>query len=271
MNLGKILLQFAVLVALFFGLWFGLRQVDWLRFTHWKQHSDKTEEKLGDLIWKAYRNNEHEIYNERTTTMVTHLVNRICRANNIDTNKIKLHLVQKNEINAFTLPNNHIVVYSGLIASCHNEEELAAVLGHEMGHMEKHHVMKKLAKEIGLTAITTVTAGRGGGEAMRRIMEMTSSTAYDRTLEREADMTSVDYLTNAGISSGPFADFLYRMSDDKETSINMSWLSTHPDSKERGIYVMEYFKKKNKTFPKIDDPDWQDAKTEMEELDKKEK
>ena len=174
-------------------------------------------------------------------TLVTHL----CRKNNIDRSNIKLHVVRKDMVNAFTLPDDHMVVLTGLVDATENEAELMGVLAHEMAHMQKNHVMKKLMKEIGLSVLISMTNG-GSGEAIRQAVQTISSTAYDRDLEREADITAVDYLINANVDPEGFATMLYRMSDkEKHIPRQLFWITTHPDSKERAEAIIAYVKGKS--------------------------
>jgi len=70
-----------------------------------------------------------------------------------------------------------------------------------------------------------------------------SSSAYDRELETEADLTAVDYLIKAGIGPEPFANFLYRLGDEsKVVPKQIYWISTHPESKERAEKMIEHIK-----------------------------
>jgi beta-barrel assembly-enhancing protease len=157
-------------------------------------------------------------------------------------------------------------VYCALIIDSENESELCGVLGHEIAHIQLSHVMKKLVKEIGLSVLISMTAG-GGGETVKEAVKMLSSSAYDRTLEKEADLKSVEYLTAANINPEPFADFLYRMGDGEASSIKyLSWMSTHPDSKERAAYIVESIDKEKKDYkPVLAKSTWEKLKKYLEE------
>lgn len=87
------------------------------------------------------------------------LLSHLCEANDIERDKIKLHVVQSNEVNAFAFPDNHLVVFTSLIAKCENQEELCGVMAHEIAHMQKGHIMKKLVKEVGLSALVGMASG----------------------------------------------------------------------------------------------------------------
>lgn len=202
--------------------------------------TNSIDKKLGEILWENF--DQNEITEDSITGPVNDLVDHICKTNSIDKSKIKVHVVDKDEVNAFALPDNYLVVYSGLIEACENEAELMGVLGHEIAHIEKKHVMKRLVKEVGLSVLISMTSG-GGGDAIKEIAKMLSSSAYDRDLEREADMTSVDYLLKAHIDPEPFANFLYRLSEEQEgLPDQVYWISTHPESKERAADIIEYAK-----------------------------
>jgi len=239
----KILTELVITVSVILVVWFGLSQVDWMRLLKIEKSNQNTEEKIGDLFWKMLKNSEQEITSESVVGPIDSMLTRICTSNMIDRNKIKLHLLRKDEINAFALPNNHLVVYSGLIAACNNESELCGVMAHELVHIEKNHVMNKLIKEIGLSVLISMSTGNGQAETIKSVIKQLSSSAYDRKLETEADLTAVDYLIKAGIDPEPFANFIYRLSDEsKNLPHQIYWINTHPESKERAEKMIEHIK-----------------------------
>lgn len=238
----KLLFKFLILVALFFGTWFALRQVDWMAALNVNKMTETTEEKLGELFWDMFRRSEDEVQTPEVKGAIDTLVTHLCNANGIDRDKVKLHVIDKDILNAFALPDDHLVVLTGLVNEAENEAELLGVLGHELAHIEKNHVMKKLIKEIGLSVLISMTNG-GGGEAVRQALHTLTSSAYDRDLEREADLLSADYLITANVDPEPFAAFLYRMAENEENlPRQLFWVSTHPDSKERAENLIAYIK-----------------------------
>jgi len=256
----KALLQFISIAAIFLLLWFGLSKIDWRKQLKVDEVNKTSEEKLGDLFWKTISSKETELKQQAVTEPLDSLVQSLCKSNDIDFKKLKIHVVEKDEINAFALPNNHLVVYAGLIKDCGSEAELLGVLGHEIAHIEKHHIFKKLVKEIGLAAIISMTGGNN--KAVQKTIELITSSSYDRNLEREADITSVDYLLKAEINPEPFANFLYRMSnDEKNIPKQMYWITTHPESKERAEDIIKYIKNKTiKTKSILSQQSWDEFK-----------
>ena len=87
---------------------------------------------------------------------------------------------------------------------------------------------------------------------MQHAAKTLSSSAFDRGLEKDADIKAVDYLVKAKINPEPFADFLYKLSSkENEATKYLNWISTHPDSKERAEYIIEYSKNKSTTYESV--------------------
>ena len=214
----KIFLQSIVSAMLFLIVLFSFSRVDWLSVFDLRE--TVIEEKLGDMYWDLYSGSAVFLESDTVLAPLDSLLSHLCEANDIERDKIKLHVVQSNEVNAFAFPDNHLVVFTSLIAKCENQEELCGVMAHEIAHMQKGHIMK---------------------------------TAYDRTLESEADKTAVFYLLQSGINPEPFGEFLFRLSKEEELPSLTEWVSTHPDSEKRSIQICNWAKEgsNNIRFVKI--------------------
>ena len=112
-----------------------------------------------------------------------------------------------------------------------------------------------------------MTTGNGGTEVIKETAKMLSSSAFDRNLEKEADIKAVDYLTNAKVNPEPFANFLYKLSDkEHEATKYLTWISTHPDSKERAEYIVRYIKGKMSDYkPILSNETWDKLKEELKD------
>lgn len=263
----KTIIQGSIIITLFLATWFALNQIDWITVFRVQKVTDTTEEKLGELFWEIFKKSEKEIKNTIVTSSVDSIVTKICAANEIEREAIKIHILGKDDINAIALPNGHLIVYSGLILNSDNQEELSGVICHEIAHIQLNHVMKKLVKEIGLTVLLSMATGNGGSQIIKEAAKMLSSSAFDRSLEKEADIKAVDYLVTAKINPEPFANFLYKFSDKKSDATKyLTWVSTHPDSKERAKYTLEYSKNRKTAFEAILTNDtWSKLKEELKE------
>jgi beta-barrel assembly-enhancing protease len=110
-----------------------------------------------------------------------------------------------------------------------------------------------------------MTTGNKGSEIIRETAGTLSSLAFDRSMEKEADIKAVDYLIKAKINPEPFANFLYKLAaKDKELTQYLSWLSTHPDSKDRASYIIKHIDNKRNRYEEVlSDKEWKKLKDKL--------
>lgn len=121
------------------------------------------------------------------------------------------YVIREDKFNAFAGPGGHIFVFSGLIEAMENENELAAILTHEMAHVSARHIsdMIEKSKTTSLTTLAGVIAGiligLGGASAAGSALTIgsvaagqTMALAYSRENEMQADRIGRQYLTGAG-------------------------------------------------------------------------
>lgn len=260
----KTLIKGLGILISFFGLWLLLAQIDFVSFFKIKEAKSNTESSIGDVIWNQIEKTEDIIYNDSIIKTLDSLLLPLCKENNIERDSLKVHIINKDEINAFAMPDNHLVVYTGLIEASKNEQALLGVLGHEIAHIEGNHVMKKLSKEIGFSVLLSMTGANSS--VVKEVISTLSSSAYDRNLEQEADLKSVEYMLNANIDPRPFADFMYELSIDNELHKYTYWISTHPESEARAKYILNKIKgKKIKSKKILSDKSWEKFKKQIKE------
>lgn len=262
-NSNNALLKGIVVIATFFGMWLALSQINFRSILKVDKAVNTTEEGLGNIIWNEIERTETVIYDNDIVSTLDSLLIPLCKKNDIEKDSLKVYIIQKDEINAFALPNNYIVVYTGLISNCKNEEALLGVLGHEIAHLQENHVMKKLSKEIGFSVLMSMTGNNA--QVIKEVVHTLSSSAYDRTLEREADMKSIDYMINAEIDPKPFIDFMYNLSLETDNHTITKWISTHPESEERAHYIMSFIKGKEINSKQIlSEKSWENLKQSVQ-------
>lgn len=258
----KTLVKGLGIIISFFGIWLLLAQIDYVSIFKINEAKSTTESSIGDLIWKQIQKTEDIIYNDSIVSTLDSLLLPLCKENLIERDSLKVHIIKNDEINAFAMPDNHLVVYTGLIEASKSEEALLGVLGHEIAHIEGNHVMKKLSKEIGFSMLLSMTGSNAG--LIKEVLKTISSSAYDRNLEQEADLQSVDYMINANIDPRPFADFMYDLSVDNELHKYTYWITTHPESEERAKYILNSIKgKKIKSKKILTTKSWENFKTQV--------
>ena len=256
--MGKVLLQFSVLVIIFLAVFLGLSRVNFMKHLHLDGISQKTEKKIGDLLMDGIRKSNKEINDDKVQDALNKIKNRLCVNNGIAPDDISIHLVQNKEVNAFAIPGHHIIIYTGLIEHCDSATELCGVIGHEMGHIRLNHVMKRLVNELGLGLLATV-ASNGNSAVIGQIIKMLSSTAFERKQESEADAISVKYMQNARVDPNGFAAIMQKLADmHPGTPSAMEWISTHPDSKKRAETILSLINTNQHNYkPLLDDDEWQ--------------
>jgi predicted Zn-dependent protease len=268
----KTIYQGLIIILLFCIAWASITKIDLKNLLKVEELTTETEEKIGDILFELFKSSNQEINDPFVVNTIDSIVSKICFKNGIQRENIKLHILKKDEINAFALPNGHLVIYSGLIASADNQEELSGVIGHEIAHIQLEHVMKKLINEFGLSILISMTTTAGNGtEIIKETGKLLSSASFSRKLEKEADIKAVNYLLTANIDPEPFANFLYKLSmKNHETTKYISWISTHPESKKRAEDIIEYIKeinKKNRDYSQIiSEQSWENLKQELFEL-----
>lgn len=237
----KVILQGLALVLLFFGTWFLLSQVNWLEILHVRKVSAQTEERLGKMFYNVFRKADREIRVPVVTKAVDSMITELCTSNKIERSSLKVHVLENDQVNAFALPDGHLVIYTGLINNVSSEAELVGVVAHEIAHIQLNHVMNKLTKEIGLSLLLAMTTGNSSSDVIGKAAKVLSSSAFDRELEKAADLEGVRYMIKANVNPEPFAEFLLKLGNDKgDVPEYLTWVSTHPQSKERAAYVRKF-------------------------------
>jgi len=134
--------------------------------------------------------------------------------------------------NAVALPGGQIALFNGIIQQAKSADEIAGVVGHEIGHVEHRHVMAGLIRQFGLGLILG-----GSGKSVQYAQALVDA-RYGRAAESDADAYAIAALTRNHISTKPTADFFERMSRMEKTGSStvdtaFSWLSNHPVSTAR--------------------------------------
>jgi undecaprenyl-diphosphatase len=146
-------------------------------------------------------------------------------------------VISGRQINAFTLPGGFIYVYSGLMESV-NDDELAIVLAHEVGHVAARHPAKKMEANMGYQLLEGLIFGRSGEGEMRQVMNIffnIMSAGYERNDELWADKLSLRYTKRAGYDPKAALSFMKKLQAHhrRRGSPAYTLLSSHPPLEER--------------------------------------
>jgi len=161
---------------------------------------------------------------------------------------ITLTVIQSQTVNAFATVGGYIYMTTGLIAFSETEEELAGVLAHELAHITRRHVAKRVEKEkyINIGMLATMVAGilvGGASQAKQAIIAGGQTAAqalslkYSRDDEEAADKTGAVFADRAGYNATGVADFLKRLRVSSGEVTVPQYLLTHPYHEERIIKI----------------------------------
>ena len=155
----------------------------------------------------------------------------------------RFEIINSDEINAFALPGGYLHVDMGLLNAVSSDDELASVMAHEMGHVERRHVVTLEEKNnilgilIGvlsiLSPIAYVLGGYGGDLAMNK---------FSRVDELQADQYGLQLMSRAGYDPQSMVDFmddLRKMSETPESKADKA-LENHPVPSDRIAHLEGY-------------------------------
>ncbi len=137
--------------------WFGIRQIDLMDTLDVPKLSRENEEKVGKLLYDIISAGSEELDSDIVNLVLDKILERIFKTNYIDCRDVKLHLLRSSHINAMKLPDNHMVIYTGLIDYCEDPGELYGVMAHERAHMQLDHVKTRMTREVGLSILHSMT------------------------------------------------------------------------------------------------------------------
>ncbi len=137
--------------------------------------------------------------------------------------------------NAFALPGGTVVLLDELVAAAKDDDEILAVLAHEIGHLHGRHTMRQVLQTSAAGVIVEAVVGDvlSASSYAAALPAFLLEARYSRAFEREADAFGLTLLDRAGIDRAHFVNFLTRMEQEYPSHLP-GFLSTHPRAEERG-------------------------------------
>jgi predicted Zn-dependent protease len=148
------------------------------------------------------------------------------------------HVIQDNQLNAWAMPGGKMVVYSGLIEKLRlTDDELAAIMGHEIAHSLREHARERISQEmatqLGLGVAGAVLGlGQVGQELAGMVAQVTFTLPHSRTHETEADRVGVELAARAGYDPHAAVSIWQKMLQAGGSG-GPQFLSTHPSPETR--------------------------------------
>jgi predicted Zn-dependent protease len=166
---------------------------------------------------------------------------RIARVSHRPNLAYRYRVLNSSVPNAFALPGGYIVINRGLLVHLKSEAEVAAVMGHETGHVTAKHSLagyqRSVAANLLLTGVSVAAGGRAGVMQISAVTTSLIENGFSRDQEREADWIGIDYMVKAGYNPEgaiKLQEYFYEQLEGKKNPDFVQGLfRTHPFSKER--------------------------------------
>lgn len=205
------------------------------------------ERRMGISAFQEIKRTEKRSTDSAANSMLQRVGKRIANIADADIGNSKWEFVlfENSEPNAFALPGGKVGVNTGILKITQNEAGLAAVIGHEIGHVSARHGAERISQQV-----ATGLVGAGLGVALSKQGRSTQQAAmtafgvgttlavvlpHNRSQESEADHIGLIYMAKAGYNPSQAISFWERFKsyNDKKGGAPLAFLSTHPTNAQR--------------------------------------
>lgn len=217
--------------------------------------SEQGEKKMGEQEAKRVEREMGFIDNAPLTAYVDAIGQRLAAHSPRQDVQYRFHVVDAPEPNAFALPGGYVYVTRGLLVLVNSEDELAGVIGHEIGHVAARHTVQQITRTAPFAVVTNLSAAVTGlaspllGQVVGGVGGLASGLVlapFSRDQEREADRVGQQLAAAAGWNPGALANLLGTLQREEELQGNaarrFSFLASHPSTPERVANTTAYAK-----------------------------
>ena len=203
--------------------------------------SEDREFGIGQSVDKQVRE-EMGIYLEKPelTSLLKKTVENIGKKSHRPDLIYRAEIVDTPDFNAFAVPGGFVYVHRGLLERINSVDELASIMGHEIGHVSARHSASQMTKQqlfnIGVLGASLFTGGeiQKFGDLVNMGSILTFS-KFSRDDEREADYLGIRYMVDAGFNPNGAIEAMKTIKriNDREPGSLETWFMTHPPTSER--------------------------------------
>ena len=222
-------------ILLLFCLVFGLSFVPTAQAA---MISEKQEIEMGERAGKALEA-QYGLYQDDEVASRIDRIGKALAAHSTRQIPYTFKVLNTQDVNALACPGGFIYVYKGLVDTMTSDDELAAVLGHEIGHIEKRHTVHQIEKQMALSLLTILAGAASGDPGAGLALASTVSSAlmasYSRGDEREADQEGFRLVKEAGFNPYGAAVTMAKLEDLAKDYGNPEYglHSSHPEPEAR--------------------------------------
>jgi len=158
----------------------------------------------------------------------------------------EVHVLASKEVNAWAMPAGKMAVYSGLIERLQpTDDELAAVMGHEIAHALREHSRERVSQAMGQQVAVGVLGAIVGAPQIAQdlaplVLDLTINLPHARGHEQEADRIGVELAARAGYDPRAAVSLWEKMQKNAGGGQPPKFLSTHPSHEDRIRDLQEY-------------------------------
>jgi len=151
----------------------------------------------------------------------------------------EVHVISIDEVNAWCMPAGKMAMYTGLITKLNaTDDEIAAVMGHEIAHALREHARERMSRQMGTQATIGIVGalfgiGQLGQGLANTVADVTLNLPNSRLHETESDRIGVELAARAGFDPRAAVSLWEKMSKVGSGNQPPKWLSTHPPHQDR--------------------------------------
>ncbi len=212
--------------------------------------STSSEVSMGNKINHELMSKNKICINTPSSKRLERIGSRLARVSDRQDIAYHFYLIESPEINAFAVPGGHIYCYTGLFDRLTTDDQIAAVLGHEIGHLAAKHTVKKFQAALGYDVMRNVllevlsykAPGIGNIASMGSdgLMHLAMS-GYGRQDEYEADRLGIKYLYLSGYDLNAMIELFHVLDPTDKNKVPLIF-RTHPFVKDRIARVSNVIK-----------------------------
>lgn len=197
-------------------------------------YGTEKEIKLGQSVSKAIEDEYKLLDDFALQKKVEEMGQRIVAVCDRKDINYRFKVLDDKTVNAVSLPGGYVYLFKGLTDKADNDDEIACVIAHEVGHVVAKHSIKKLQAAMGLNLLNLLLLPANDADLIRGANAAFAAVflAYSQEDEFLADSLAVKYATKSGFNPEGMLTFLEKLKDQKEIR-GFSYWRTHPYITER--------------------------------------
>ena len=208
-------------------------------------YTEKDEIDIGKAIDRKIQREFKIVPTPERVKKIGQKIANVCDRPNL---KYTFRVIKGKEINAFSVPGGFVYLYTGLLEKITSDDELACIIGHEIGHICARDGVHRLQAQILYSIPATILLSKTRSAAIQKSVDTVFTLTmlkYSREEELRADSLGVTYAYRAGYNPEGMIKFFLKLKkiEEKNPAIIPVFLRDHPDVDARIKNVKETIKK----------------------------